>query len=715
MKKILFFCAFFCFMFTTYAQQYKSHKVAKGENVFRIAKRYNTTSEAIYRINPTAKDGIKEGQILAIPVTNDQEFKTHVVGEGDTVYNIAKRYGITTAEVYIYNPEARNGINLGEILKVGKLAKKAATAVDAKDPQGKLAVLDSLKAVPERKIVSFKTHKVQRKETLYGIAKAYDVTVDEIKKHNKRLYSEEIRKRDKLRIPVYETGVAISTAKDSISARVSTTTNYTIQPKDTKFGIARKHGITISELERLNPTMNPDFPIGMQIVVPSTVFVGYEELLESGFELYEIKPKETMFSLVRRLDISSDSLLAINPYIKEGLKAGMVITIPKSKVKDSLAFDFAEGKSINLERKLYNFTPKKVAVMLPFSLDSLNMEQRQDTEDFLRAKRGARVALDFYSGVLVAVDSAKEKGITIELDVFDTKMNNNPVHLKKIIRDNNFNEMNAVIGPLYQANVELVAQELKQYDVPVFSPISKKESKLYGNFFQTRPSDIMLQEKVISYVQNDSTEKNIILVIQEGKRFEAVKEKLIKAFPQAKIAKIQEGNFLLRPDLEKVLVEGKPNWVFLESDDIAMISNVTPLLNAKAESHDVTLFTTDKNNAFENDSVNNMHLSNLHLHFPSIDKEYEDSSISRIPFVERYKKKYGVAPNKYAVRGYDITYDILMRLGTADNVYQAATYEGTTEYIENKFNYAKKVSGGYYNKALYLIRFDENLKLTAVD
>ncbi|WP_378187122.1 LysM peptidoglycan-binding domain-containing protein [Aquimarina sp. W85] len=716
MKKILFFCALFC-MFTTtiYAQQYKSHKVAKGENVFRIAKRYNTTSEAIYRINPTAKDGIKEGQILAIPITNNQEFKTHVVGEGDTVYNIAKRYGITTAEVFIYNPEARNGINLGEILRVGKLPQSNAAGVDTDDPTGKQAILDSLKVVPEPKVVSFKIHKVERKETLYGIARQYNITIDEIKKHNKRLYSEEIKKRDKLRIPVYENSATVTKQDDSLIRGVSKTTSYTIQPKDTKFGIARKHGISVSDLEKLNPAMDPDFPIGMQITVPSTVFVGYEELLDSGFELYQIKPKETMFSLVRRLDISSDSLLAINPYIKDGLKAGMVITVPKPKIKDSIAFDFAEGQSINLERKLYNFIPKKIAVMLPFSLDSLNMNQRQDTEDFLKAKRGTRVALDFYSGVLTAIDSAKEKGITVELNVFDTKKNNNASYLKKIIRENNFKDMNAVIGPLYQANVELVAEELKSYDVPVFSPITKKESKLYGNFFQTRPSDIMLQEKVITYVQKDTIDKNIILIVQQGKKFEAVRQKLIDAFPTAKVAKIQEGNFLYEEDLLKVLDENKPNWVFLESDDIAMISNVTPLLNAKFESHKITLFTTDKNAAFENDSVNNVHLSNLHLHFPSIDKEYEDDSNKRIPFVERYKRKYGVAPNKYAVRGYDITYDILMRLGTADNVYQAATYEGTTEYVENKFNYAKKVSGGYYNKASYLIRFDENLKLTAVE
>ena len=59
MKKVLLFFFVLCISVAGYAQQYKSHKVAKGENVFRIAKRYNTTQEAIFRVNPTAKKGIK--------------------------------------------------------------------------------------------------------------------------------------------------------------------------------------------------------------------------------------------------------------------------------------------------------------------------------------------------------------------------------------------------------------------------------------------------------------------------------------------------------------------------------------------------------------------------------------------------------------------------------------------------------------------------------
>jgi len=60
-------------------------------------------------------------------------------------------------------------------------------------------------------------------------------------------------------------------------------------------------------------------------------------------------------------------------------------------------------------------------------------------------------------------------------------------------------------------------------------------------------------------------------------------------------------------------------------------------------------------------------------------------------------------------------YDVLLRLGAADDVYHGVTLEGTTEYVESKFRYIKKPLGGYYNTATYLVKFDKDLKLSLVD
>lgn len=714
MKKFLLIFLLLIVSGVTYAQQYKSHKVAKGENVYRIAKRYNTTPEAIYKINPTAKEGISEGEILAIPVLSDQEYKIHVVEKGDTVYSLSKKYNISVETIYLLNPEADKGINLGQILNVGKIDKKNTTRLDDNKEGGKDAVLDSLKTIPEKqKIIRYITHKVKKKETLYSIAKNYKITVEDIKKNNKRLYSEQIRKKDKLRIPVFASeSTGSEPAKILTDSRLSTTTRYTIKPKDTKYSIARRHGITINELEQLNPNINSEFPVGMQITVPTSVFVSLKDAVQPGFELYQVKPKETIFRILRRTGISSDSLFKMNPYLREGLKAGMVITIPKDTL--AISKSLSKEKYVDLGKNLYNFSPKKIAVMLPFGLDTLNFEARKETEGYLKSKQSLRIALDLYSGILIAIDSAKTRGITTELTVFDTQKNNNTEYVKGLIAENDFKNTDAIIGPLYQNNAEIVASQLKKYNTPIFSPASRKESELYNNIFQTRPTNEILQDKIISFVEKDSTSKNIVIIVQQGAKYEEVKKKLVAKFPDAKIAKIEEGNYLYEVRLNKVLDKNKPNWVFLESDDVAMISNVIPLLNAKAESHKITLFTTDKNNAFDDDNIKNEHLSKLHMHYPSVDKEFDNKEEEITPFIERYKKQYGSDPNKWAIRGFDIAYDILMRLGTSDNIYNAA-FDGTTEYVKNKFNYSKKLLGGYSNQAAYLVKFDDELKLSVVE
>ncbi|WP_459212945.1 LysM peptidoglycan-binding domain-containing protein [Aquimarina rhabdastrellae] len=685
-------------------QKFVKHTVAEGETVFTLAEKYNVTKGAIYALNPNAKESIQLGEVLTIPLiveldkTPEISYKTHVVAAGDTVYNIAKRYNTTVEAIYELNPETKNGIQLGQVLRVAKMTKeeKVQDEVDTIINSFDFAEnISTAQVEPE-----FKIHKVRRKETLFSISQLYNVSIDDIKKYNRELYSRKIRKREEIKIPIYK-NVAAGEGQSTPTFK-----KYTIQPGETKFSIARQHRITTQELEKLNPEMGETLPIGMEITVPEVT----PDVIPEGFELYQVPPKDTMYSLLKRLNISSDSLLQINPHLKEGLKEGMVLTIPKSA--DSLAFVFEEGQKVNLEEKLYNFRTKKVALMLPFGLNAFDASITEEAEATLKSKRNLRIALDFYSGVLIALDSAKQKGISTEIQIFDTHKNNDEDNLRRIINTNDFSEIDVVIGPLYQKNVEFVAGELKKYDIPVVSPISKKESKLYSNFFQTRPTDVMLQDKIISYAAKDSLSKNMIIIAD--KKHEEIKNKLKAKFPEAKVIEMRKGGFLYATDVVKVLDKNRPNWVFLESNDVAYVSNVITYLNAKAETHKVTLFTTNKNRAFENDNISNQDLLRLRFHYPSIDREYDGTLMKN--FIERYKKENnGNIPNQFAVRGFDIMYDILMRLGTANNLFEASAYGGTTEYVENKFCYSKKLLGGYYNKAMYIVKYDENLKLTVVE
>ena len=81
-------------------------------------------------------------------------------------------------------------------------------------------------------------------------------------------------------------------------------------------------------------------------------------------------------------------------------------------------------------------------------------------------------------------------------------------------------------------------------------------------------------------------------------------------------------------------------------------------------------------------------------------------------FIEAYKTKYGYIPNKYTVRGYDLTLDVLLRLAAMGSMEESVNANIITEYVENKFLYKPKTNGGFYNDAIYIMQLNKDLTLS---
>jgi hypothetical protein len=234
-------------------------------------------------------------------------------------------------------------------------------------------------------------------------------------------------------------------------------------------------------------------------------------------------------------------------------------------------------------------------------------------------------------------------------------------------------------------------------------------TNLYSNVFQTIPSDELLEKTIINFVKSDSLPKHMVIIADS--KHKAVSNRLMAEFPSSKQLysrtnkKGEEAYFIYQTDLENVFKPGK-NIVFLETDNEGFASNVISVINGMAiKDVEIILMTTNKNKAFEGREISNYHLSNLKFHYPSPNKT-TDISTSNNPFVRAYRREYNVSPNKYAVRGFDITLDLLLRLASKDDLYAASASDIETEYVENKFRYTKKLFGGYYNEAVYVVKYD---------
>ena len=432
-----------------------------------------------------------------------QNLKTHSVQVGESVESIAEFYKITPADIYALNPDAQSNFSVDTVLII---------------PESFVPKSNSTEVVKE--LVSYKVHKVRRKETLFGIAQKFKVTVEEIKAHNKQLYSKSLRRGDKIYIPQFK----------MITSQVTTQViqKYTVLPKEGKWRIAYKFGISVPDLEALNPTMGPYLKEGQQLNVPNILDSDEKVIEEDEFGYYTVQAKEGFFRLEKKLGLTKAELEALNPELTEqGLKLGMVLKTPKMSIQNIATESFPV---INLGDSLVNFAPKKIALLLPFKTKSIDFDSLNLAKSQLKRDGYINISTDFYAGVVMAIDSAKRLGISTKLDVFDT--NGETLDLKTVLLQTNFSDYDAILGPITTQNLELTAQYVQRDNVPVVSPFVKTKN-VYSNLFQTIPDEKWMRTKMINYVQSD-TIPHQTLIIYDAKN-SATSNYLKAAFPEASL------------------------------------------------------------------------------------------------------------------------------------------------------------------------------------
>ncbi|HIB37464.1 LysM peptidoglycan-binding domain-containing protein, partial [Mesonia sp.] len=619
-----------------------------------------------------------------------QSFETHKVKSGENISSIAKKYNVSEQSIYKYNPDAKKGNLTGTVLVI---------------PVGKSSDGRNLEKTT---VLNFKEYKVKRKETLYSIAKDNRISVEDLKKYNNYLYKEELGKGDVIRIPIFTKNDTIN-INNSVQNSTFENLKHVVLPKEGKMAIARKYGMTVEQLDALNPGVSSLQP-GQVLNVINPQNKDTKAALNSvdNFITYTVQPKENYYRLTKRFNTTKDSLIKYNPILaEEGLEAGMTIKIPKPQTMLNDTLSVSNAEKIKLEKLISNRSRKNLAIMLPFSLRQFEGDSI-DKEALLKDDRVLRVSLDFYSGVVSAIDSVEKMGIPISAKVFDTEKSSSKTD--EILRSLEYANYDAVIGPILTKNVERASRVFNRNNIPVLSPLIDAELNGEANLLQTRPSKLMMEKALITYIDSLKEGKNLLILAD--KKHDYLKSKLAYTFPEAKVVQQAKEEYMQPSDLVKVLSKEQENWIILESDDLELISNATSYLNAMVPEYQIRIFTSDKSEPYE-DEISNEYLSNLKFTYASVAKECEN--FENNSFVKSYVSDYGVLPNKFATRGFDLTYDLLLRLSVAENLYEALELEGVTEHVENKFSYHKKMIGGYYNDAVYLIQYDEGLKLKVVN
>ena len=163
---------------------------------------------------------------------------------------------------------------------------------------------------------------------------------------------------------------------------------------------------------------------------------------------------------------------------------------------------------------------------------------------------------------------------------------------------------------------------------------------------------------------------------------------------------------LIPESLSSKLQKDRINYVVLETESTVLIKATLKLLLSKLKECAIQLVILEPNETLDTDEIEFANLLKLKLLYPSMTRE--NTSPEATIFEKNYKLKNKVTPNAFATRGFDVTFDTLMRLSQATTFAESASTQ-VTEQVESKFDYFKNEMGGFANKGLYILYYDADL------
>nr|WP_315179695.1 hypothetical protein [uncultured Flavobacterium sp.] len=343
-------------------------------------------------------------------------------------------------------------------------------------------------------------------------------------------------------------------------------------------------------------------------------------------------------------------------------------------------------------------------MLLPFNISKIEGDTVNSTAMRLKKDKFLNMTLDFYAGALVAIDSAKQLGLAIDVSVFDSQETKNTSNVAGIIKENNLENSDAIIGPFYQNNVERTAELLNANQVPVISPLSKDTGNSFSNMLQTIPTATAVKNAMFDFMREKNG--NIIAVVDKKK--ESVIQYIKENHKDVKFSTLTANGGVSAENLKSLFVKDRINYVVMETGNTGMIKSTMATMLGAMAAYKVQLVILEPNETLDTDEISFVNLTKLKLMYPSVTRENE--SPEALVFEKEFKKKNKIYPSAFATRGFDITFDTMMRL-SQDKKYQETIETTATEQVDNKFEFYKKEDGGYINKGVYILYYDTDLTI----
>lgn len=368
-----------------------------------------------------------------------------------------------------------------------------------------------------------------------------------------------------------------------------------------------------------------------------------------------------------------------------------------------------EAKKIEVT-PVEKFSEASISLIIPFKLNQLNLE----TATKAQVER-ADMAIDFYQGVKMGIDSAASFGLNFKVNVYDSRDDNN--QLLALTKKEALKSSNLIIGPVFPEGVKYLTDFTISNDLPLVSPLSASKPKEFKN-----PKLISIvnhidqhSEKIAAYIGSKfQANTGIVVLINPKKQDDEEFASPIKAFLNQKYPALLVQEFSSASVFETKMVKGKKYAVVVCSSDLAFVTptldKIAKIAKLRASDYEFNLFGHPN---WIKQNYNTEQLQGLNtIISTSYWVNYKDANV--INFIKKYRKNFNFEPSEYAFKGFDIGFYFGKLIAKHGKNYIDFITKDKYKGLHNSFNFMFDPLYGYFNKDLMLLQY-KNLTLNVIN
>ena len=560
-------------------------------------------------------------------------------------------------------------------------------------------------------------HTIESGQTVYSIAKMYDVMVSDIHKLNPGSENR-IKAGEQLKIPQrkFEEKSILNLNNTSVG-NDNDYIIHTIKANETLLGLANQYNVNPDSILRVNTGLSrANFTVGRKIRIPKPVILkpSSEVVVRNGMKevYYKVPTGETYYNICRLFKTTEAELLQMNPELAGGLRAGMTIRIPLRINEIELPKD-TDTKPVTPAAKplprLVNAV--KVALLLPF-----NASAKTDLTEQM---------IEYYQGMLIASETLKSQGLSMELFVYDIGDDFSPVSIRRVLQEKSeeLKKVNLLIGGGYNVEqIKLIADFAKQNKIKYVIPFSPSDEFAQGNefIFQVNTPTSYMNAFAANAGANLFGKHNVIFLdtkdtLARTEFIREFKQELKDRYISYKEAVYDPENFLT--NMQSLLSDTKPNMIMSVSESKDALLKIKGTLRMIAETQpefSLTLYGYTRWLTFLQDCLEDFYVLDTYIY----SRFYLDNTLQGVKvFHEKYKNWYNRSPvqtyPQWAMFGYDTGMFFFTALHRFGVNFEDKIPEMYHRSLQTGFNFIRINDGsGFINSNIYIVHYGKDFNVT---